>query len=349
MTAPLSSPDPAPASGPHPSVDELADLAEGLIEARDAAEALRHHLAGCPECRETADALAEVRTLLGATEPPAMPADVAARLDAALAAAAADHAATGTGSAPASGEPGSAPQTPGNAPQAPRDAPAPPRPPHAAPTPSAAPRTPPGAPAGRPAASTGPGRAHSRRRRAALLLGSAAALLAVGLGGTFLALSSGTDRSLRSDGTVAVGGPAAASALPARPGSPDAKTDEADQAAGGTAYRDDLLAAQVRQLLTRKGAGSASGPAVKPSGPGASGSTAAPPADAQGLTGGGHSAPACPPPATGPLLATDLGSYRGAPAEVLVFGIADRPDQVEVYLRSPDCGPVLQHLVVPSR
>ncbi|MET9396342.1 zf-HC2 domain-containing protein [Kitasatospora sp. NPDC002965] len=360
MTAPLSSPDPAPATGPHPSVDELADLAEGLVEPADAAGALRRHLADCAECRETADALAEVRTLLGAAEAPPVPADVAARIDAALAAAAAEQ----DESAAARDESAAAHRTPGNALRGPGKDTAAPRPAHATPTPGTPAETPSRAPAGRPGATTGPGRPRTRRRRAALLLGSAAALLAVGLGGTFLALTAGADRKLQDTSTVSAGSPAAGHVLPGSPAVPGTKEDtggaDPDQG-GGTAYRDELLAAQVQLLLAGRGSGTGTaappadtpdtpGTPVKPSRPPeASGATAVPPADTQGLTGGGRSTPTCPAPATGPLLATDLGSYGGTPAEVLVYGLPGRTDQVDVYLRAPGCGPVLLHRVVPSR
>ncbi|MER7703428.1 zf-HC2 domain-containing protein [Kitasatospora sp. NPDC097605] len=307
MTAPLSSPDPA--ADAHPEVDALADLAEDLLAPADA-EALRRHLAGCAECRETAEALAEVRTLLAGAEPPAMPADVAARIDAALAAAAQEA---------------------------------------SAPAPSA-PAAPPTAPPARPAAATGPGRAARPRRRRALLLGSAAALLALGLGGAFLSLSSSPQRGDSLTASTA-GAPAAASAAPGTPESADAK---ADQPAGGTVFQDERLPAQVRQLLAGAVTGRPEQP-VKPSeGSGAgnpsegSGATAVPPAEGgQGLTGGGRSAPACPPPSTAPLLATDRGSYHGAPAELLVHALPGRSDQLDVYLRSADCR-ILLHRTVPS-
>ncbi|MFD0403272.1 hypothetical protein ACFVHI_34940 [Kitasatospora sp. NPDC127121] len=134
MTAHLSSSGPTGPAETHPSVDELADLAEGLVESADAARTLRRHLDGCAECRETADALGEVQALLGAVEAPPMPADVAARLDAALAAAAAST----TTEEEAENAPLAASRTATPAP-APRAAAAP------------------AAPPSRPAAATGPG------------------------------------------------------------------------------------------------------------------------------------------------------------------------------------------------
>ncbi|GAA1388675.1 hypothetical protein GCM10009639_15460 [Kitasatospora putterlickiae] len=306
MTAPLSSPDPA--AGSHPEVDELADLAEDLLAPADA-DALRRHLTGCAECRETVEALAEVRTLLAGAEPPAMPADVAARLDAALAAAAQD---------------------------APATAPAPPAVPSEAPS-KASPTAPPNAPHARPAAATGPGRTAHPRRRRTLVLGSAAALLALGLGGAFLALPGSSQQRDDARGTVAA---------------------KADRSPGATVYQEEQLAAQVRKLLAGATAERPDRPRlpVKPSaGAGAadpsdgsdgSGVTAVPPAEGgQGLTGGARATPACPPPSTAALLATDLGSYAGAPAELLVYALPGRSDQVDVYLRSPDCRLLLHRTV----
>ncbi|CAN3981882.1 anti-sigma factor family protein [Kitasatospora purpeofusca] len=325
MTAPPSSPDPT--ARPHPSVDELADLSEDLLAPAEAG-ALREHLSGCADCRETVDALGEVRDLLGAAEAPAVPFDVAARIDAALAAAA--------------GAP-----TPATAPTA------------APVVPAARPAsgTPPKAPPARSAAGTGPGRARRGRRRA-LLLGSAAALLALGLGGAFLSLSSSGRQDLSATADAAAR-PAAGTAAPESSGA-GARTDRSPD---GTVYRDDLLAAQVGQLLAASGtarpvkpsagpgsvpgSGADSGPATESSK--APGATAVPPAGSdQGLVGGNRSTPACPPPSTAALLATDRGSYAGTAADLLVYALPGRPELLDVYLRAPDCGPVLRHLTVPK-
>jgi hypothetical protein len=70
----------------HPDVEVLADHAEELLSAEQSAE-LTAHLASCAECRETYDALSELTALLGEEPSPGpMPDDVAARIDAALAA-----------------------------------------------------------------------------------------------------------------------------------------------------------------------------------------------------------------------------------------------------------------------
>jgi hypothetical protein len=70
----------------HPDVELLADHAEELLTLEQSAE-LTAHLASCAECRETYDALGELAALLGEEPSPGpMPDDVAARIDAALAA-----------------------------------------------------------------------------------------------------------------------------------------------------------------------------------------------------------------------------------------------------------------------
>lgn len=81
-------------SAEHLSFDELAELAEGLLARRQAKTAATH-LTTCDECRQRADALANTTSALRELGPVTMPADVAARLDRALATA---------GNAPAGGD-----------------------------------------------------------------------------------------------------------------------------------------------------------------------------------------------------------------------------------------------------
>ena len=81
----------------HPDLERLADLEEGLLEPADAAQ-ITEHVAGCEHCRAQQAELAHARTLLGALAADTIPADVAARLDAALANADAN---SGPGSQPA--------------------------------------------------------------------------------------------------------------------------------------------------------------------------------------------------------------------------------------------------------
>lgn len=72
-----------PAAANHLSLDALAELEEGI--ASDAG-ALTSHLDGCAVCRERAGQLRASRALLSALPPEPMPADVASRIEAALAA-----------------------------------------------------------------------------------------------------------------------------------------------------------------------------------------------------------------------------------------------------------------------
>ncbi|MFI5805567.1 hypothetical protein [Streptomyces sp. NPDC051561] len=70
----------------HPDVAEISDLAEGLLSA-SRTEAVRRHLDGCALCADVELCLEEIRGLLGTLPgPPRMPADIAGRIDAALAA-----------------------------------------------------------------------------------------------------------------------------------------------------------------------------------------------------------------------------------------------------------------------
>jgi anti-sigma factor RsiW len=71
-------------SAGHQSFDELAELAEGLL-ARKAARAAQDHLASCDECTARAASLQHATSALRDLGPVSMPADVAARLDRALA------------------------------------------------------------------------------------------------------------------------------------------------------------------------------------------------------------------------------------------------------------------------
>lgn len=82
----------------HPDVTEISDLTEGLLPA-DRRDDIREHLEECGLCADVHASLEEIRGLLGTVPgPPRMPADVAGRIDAALAAEALLHA-----TAPATG------------------------------------------------------------------------------------------------------------------------------------------------------------------------------------------------------------------------------------------------------
>ncbi|MGG2461873.1 anti-sigma factor family protein [Streptomyces sp. RGM 3693] len=73
-------------AGEHPEVSEISDLTDGLLSPSRTAD-LRDHLAGCALCEDVFASLEEIRGLLGRLPGPTrMPADIAERIDAALAA-----------------------------------------------------------------------------------------------------------------------------------------------------------------------------------------------------------------------------------------------------------------------
>lgn len=158
----------------HPEVTDISDLTEGLLPP-ERATAVRAHIAGCALCTDVRDSLEEIRGLLGTLPGPVrMPADVAGRIDAALAAEA--HLDT---------------VTPGV--------------PRGIPTPHV-PRETSTAPVGHSPASTGPGRPGKRPRdrrrwgRGVLAAASAAGVLLLG-GVIYQTVSSGSGSSV-SDSSV---------------------------------------------------------------------------------------------------------------------------------------------------
>ncbi|MGW8377771.1 zf-HC2 domain-containing protein [Streptomyces sp. ODS28] len=70
----------------HPEVAEISALAEGLLSPERSSD-VRAHLADCALCADVRTSLDEIRDVLGTLPgPPAMPAELAGRIDAALAA-----------------------------------------------------------------------------------------------------------------------------------------------------------------------------------------------------------------------------------------------------------------------
>ncbi|AKJ12070.1 membrane protein [Streptomyces incarnatus] len=171
----------------HPDVAEISDLTEGLLPP-DRSSDVRSHLASCELCADVHASLEEIRGLLGAASgAERMPADVAERIDAALAAEALLSAAAPE---PLSAQP-SAGAEPGRG-----DGQA-----HV----SRETSLPSDRPVGRPQGATGPGRKgreRSRRRRRVAL---GAVLTAAVLGVGSLVLQSLGDHS--SDSTTAHGKP----------------------------------------------------------------------------------------------------------------------------------------------
>ncbi|MFJ9926828.1 anti-sigma factor family protein [Streptomyces misionensis] len=156
----------------HPDVTEISDLAEGLLPAGRGTD-VRRHLDACELCADIYASLEEIRGLLGtapADEP--MPADVAQRIDAALAAEALLQASAPEAESVVDVSRETSP---------PAD--------HAVPAPT-------GRPAGRPQAATGPGRKPGREkrgRRRALVLGGVLTAAVLGAGALVLqSLGGGT-------------------------------------------------------------------------------------------------------------------------------------------------------------
>ncbi|MFI0270899.1 anti-sigma factor family protein [Streptomyces luteogriseus] len=157
----------------HPDVAEISDLAEGLVPPARTTE-LRRHLDDCELCADVYSSLEEIRGLLGTLPgPPRMPADVAGRIDAALAAEALLNAA-----GPETTETPEPVSAPGSTSEDDSGAPV-----------SRETSTSPDRPAGRPRSSTtGPGRKSRTRigRRRIVVLGTVFTVAALGLGSVLL-------------------------------------------------------------------------------------------------------------------------------------------------------------------
>ncbi|MFD3798681.1 anti-sigma factor family protein [Streptomyces californicus] len=304
----------------HPEVSEISDLTEGLLSAFRASE-VRRHLAACELCAETHDSLEEVRGLLGAMPTPEpMPADIAARIDAALAAetyaptepavdASADTSGfhvsaaeepvvvsreTATGASAATGPSSLSSGAPAS-----------------------------NRPAGRPSASTGPGRRPStRRRRGAVILGTAFGAAVIGASVFFL---QAVDPSGDSHPKSASNGVSAADS-------------------GGDSYADDTLEVHVQDLLGREPG--QDNPGVKKLPPEADTKSSSealnPDADASRspLQAPTVVVPPCVQQATGrttPALALDEGVYEGKNAYLVVLPHASDSSRVQAYLVAATC------------
>jgi len=250
----------------HADAQQLAAFREGLLPARKAAK-IAAHLSSCPRCAEVDAQLAAVTAILARTPAPPMPASLAARLDAALAAEIArspvaasppDAAASPAGAAP----PADAASRPGAA--SPAGAASPPGAdsPVGAASPAGAP-----APGGRSGHGAGPasGRdAAGRRARPSRspwrltprLAAAAAAVILVAGGGYAIArvaLAGNSSEQTSSAGSSASrsapNGSAAARAPEAAPGA--AIRGGLPLVASGTNYQPGQLPAQVGAVLKR--------------------------------------------------------------------------------------------------
>ncbi|AOP50860.1 hypothetical protein [Streptomyces lydicus] len=207
----------------HPEVSEISDLTDGLLSPSRTAD-LRDHLATCALCDDVYASLEEIRGLLGTLPGPTrMPADVAGRIDAALAAealldrttaGAGGHVSRVTATTPVSVSRETDVEAPG----------------HPAPV---------SRPAGRPRGATGPGRQtpHGRASRARrwprVLLGTAAAAAVLSFGGLLI-------QNAALDGTQAE-----------RPNRPTATTEKATGAPGELTAAS--LGPRVQAMLASKG------------------------------------------------------------------------------------------------
>ncbi|MFC9235935.1 anti-sigma factor family protein [Streptomyces decoyicus] len=209
-------------TGEHPEVSEISDLTDGLLSPSHSAD-VRQHLAGCPLCDDVYASLEEIRALLGTLPGPVrMPADVAGRIDAALAAEALlDATAPGGAGAHVSRETATIPVAVSReTDELPRRA------------------TPPARPSGRPRGASGPGRpspgrSPRSRRWPRILLSSAAAAAVFSFGGLLI-------QNAAVDGTQAKS-PGRTTATP---------KETTDRAAGLTAAS---LGSHVHDLLASKG------------------------------------------------------------------------------------------------
>ncbi|MFE2011601.1 hypothetical protein [Streptomyces sp. NPDC059491] len=201
----------------HPDVSEISDLTEGLLSPTRSS-AVRRHVDGCPLCADVLSSLEEIRGLLGTLPgPPRMPAEIAGRIDAALAAEALLNSTSPESEAAVSRETShrsTDAEAPARAPSRAQDR-----------------------PAGSSRAATGPGRptGRPRRRRIALLSTLGAAFSAVILGTSLYLSQTGNLTAGDSAADTKKADASAATALGAFSGAPVEERVHALLAAPGTA------------------------------------------------------------------------------------------------------------------
>ncbi|MFE9553771.1 hypothetical protein ACFYOD_09870 [Streptomyces sp. NPDC006703] len=288
----------------HPDVSEISELTEGILPPSRTAD-VRRHLQDCPLCADVRDSLEEIRDLLGTLPgPQRMPADVAGRIDAALAAEAllsatapedtpreTTHVSRETSAALSGPTPGPAPATAG-------------------------PDVPPiDRPAGRGRAATGPGRSAKARRRRTAVLSAVLGAAAVGAGIFFVQ--------------------AAQSPSP----SPRAETPSSSQPQpSGPVFASDSLQGRVQSLLTQHGSPSSQSPSAK-----LAPSTQKEPNSENSPDGvrSAVSVPACVQEGTGrpstTPLAAEEGTYEGTKAYLVVLPDQANPANVEAYIVDAAC------------
>ncbi|MFJ9622835.1 hypothetical protein [Streptomyces sp. NPDC101181] len=292
----------------HPEVSEISDLTEGLLSPSRTEGVLRH-VAGCALCTEVRDSLEEIRGLLGTLpDPGPMPEDVAARIDAALAAEA---------GAPASDMDGPVDVSRETSTPEPADA----TPPVSRTAAAGSSTSAPDRPAGRPSAATGPGRHPTRRRRRIAVLGTVFGAAVIGMSVFLLqSLAPSNETAQQADSGVSA-------------------SDN-----GAATYTDGTLEARVHNLIG-DGASQES-PGVKKVPPNADTQSTSEAATPENETSRSPfqapavSVPPCVQQATGrttPALAIDEGTYRGTDAYLVVLPHLSDPSRVEAYVVAASC------------
>ncbi|MFI1247086.1 anti-sigma factor family protein [Streptomyces anulatus] len=293
----------------HPEVSEISDLTEGLLSPPRAAE-VRQHVSGCDLCSEVRDSLEEIRDLLGTMPAPEpMPEDIAARIDAALAAEVRPTAPVVDEPVVVSRETTTDEDITTDRATSESDSRS-----IGAPSPSR--------PAGRSSAATGPGRRPARRRRRAVVLGTAFGAAVIGMSVFFLQ-------------SIAPSGDSSKTAA-------DSGVSAAESDAHG--YADGTLQSQVQDLLD--GGASQESPGAEKVPPGAdtkSSSEAVTPdtaASRSPLKAPAVVVPPCVQQATGrttPALALDEGTYQGTDSYLVVLPHPSDPSRVQAYVVAASC------------
>ena len=327
----------------HVDGETMAAFREGLLPARKATR-IAAHLSSCPRCAEVDAQLAAVTAILASTPVPPMPASLAARLDAALAAEVAGLADAG---APGRADPaaGTAPGPQARAAQAGTTTP---RGGTASPEGTGPPggTAPPDGTAAR--HGTGPGRRAGRPRagpRLALRLAAVTAAVVLVAGGGYA-----VTRVISAGGIKGEASSSGTAASPALPGGQPPSAPSARAAPGaaaetalpvitsGTSYQPGQLKAQVSAVLKRHPA----------------------PAKARGELGSGTGPQAAFPDLAAcvshlsggrqPML-IDIARYGNRPAAVIVVPAAGSPT-VQVWVVGPGCsgqgGDVIAQTSLPA-
>lgn len=299
----------------HPEVSEISDLTEGLLSP-SRTEEVRQHVTGCALCTEVQDSLEEIRELLGTMPAPEpMPEDIAARIDAALAAEARPTATSADEPVVVSRETTTAEDetTEDTTPDRATSEPAPR---------SIGGTSAPDRPAGRSSAATGPGRRPSHRRRRAVVLGTAFGAAVIGMSVFFLQ-------------SLAPSGDSSKTAA-------DSGVSAADS--GAHAYADGTLESQVQDLLGSGADQDSPGAKKVPPGADTKSTSEAITPDAETsrspLKAPAVTVPPCVQQATGrttPALALDEGTYQGTDAYLVVLPHPGDPARVQAYLVATSC------------